>query len=170
VLEGEGAVHIAGGKVSRGIAVQVTDETGKPVDGVAVSFRMPEEGPGATFARGMKTDIAITSPEGRAAVHEMYAGRLAGPFQVRITAVKGQVRAGTIASQYVTESSTKGGGSPRSSRRKWLSITALVAGGAAAGVILGTSGGGRSASPAATPASVPTPPQIGVPTISIGKP
>jgi hypothetical protein len=169
VLEGEGAVHIAGSKTSRGISVQVTDETGKPVDGVAVSFRMPEEGPGLTFSRGMRTDIAITSPEGRAAVHEMVAGRIAGPFQVRITAVKGQVRAGTIASQYVTESTSKQrADSPRSSRKKWLAITALAAGGAVAGAILGASGGGGS-SPSAPPAVI-TPPQIGAPTISIGKP
>ena len=51
-------------KANGRIAVQLTDETGRPLEGVAVSFRMPEEGPGGSFESGMKTEIAITAADG----------------------------------------------------------------------------------------------------------
>ena len=46
----------AGSKSDRPIAVQLTDETGRPLEGVAVSFRLPEEGPGGHL-KGVKTEI-----------------------------------------------------------------------------------------------------------------
>jgi hypothetical protein len=55
VIEGEGAVYAPGSRATRGITVQVTDETGQPLEGVAVSFRLPEEGAGGTFASGLRT-------------------------------------------------------------------------------------------------------------------
>ena len=38
VIEGEGAVHLPGSRSSRPITVEITEETGKPVAGAAVSF------------------------------------------------------------------------------------------------------------------------------------
>src|SRR5450759_2238919 len=66
VVEGEGAVQAAGSRATRGLSVEVTDETGKPVGGAAVNFRLPDEGPGGVFANGMKTEVVITAPDGRA--------------------------------------------------------------------------------------------------------
>jgi hypothetical protein len=37
--------------------VEITDETGKPISGAAVSFHLPEDGPGGTFASGLRTDL-----------------------------------------------------------------------------------------------------------------
>ena len=165
VLEGEGAILTTGGKCARGIVVEITDETGKPVDSAAVSFRMPEEGPGAVFSRGMKTDIRTTTADGRSSVHDFVAGRLAGQYQVRVTVVKNGVRAGTIVSQYISDvpagKRVRSGGSSR----KWLAILA-VAGGAAAGGIVAVNG--RSGNSSAAPAAVP--PRIGTPTFSLGGP
>jgi hypothetical protein len=151
--------------------VEITDETGRPVDGAAVSFRMPEEGPGATFEHGMRTEIRTTTPDGLASIRSFQTGGLKGPYQVRVTAVKNQIRAGTVVSQYVSESAgprpsaaTGSGG-----KRKWLAIAA-IAGGAAAGAFAGMRGRGGpgSASPSAP---VPTtPPQIGTPSITVGGP
>lgn len=167
MLEGEGAVCAPGVKSRGGLVVQVTDETGRPVDGTAVSFRLPEEGPGGVFARGMRTEIATTTPDGRAAVYGLECNGNPGPFQIRVTAVKDQVRAGLIVSQYVSNKATAAVGKslrPRS-RRKWW-ITAGIAAGAAAGAVLATSGQSK-AGPAATSAP---PPQIGLPTITVGRP
>ena len=165
VLEGEGAIVSAGGKCTRGIVVEITDETGKPVDSAAVSFRMPEEGPGATFARGMRTDIRTTTVDGRASVHDFVAGRLTGSYQVRVTVVKNGVRAGTIVSQYVSDAPAakrmRGGGSAR----KWLTILALAGGAAAGGIVAVNRRTGSSASVAAA-----MPPRIGTPTFSVGGP
>ena len=169
VVEGEGAVLRAGGKSPRGIAVEITDETGRPVDAVPVSFRMPEEGPGAAFNQGMRTDIRTTTPDGRASVHDFVANRMAGPFQVRVTAVKNGVRAGTIVSQYVSAQPLAKTARAGPSKRKWIAVLAL-AGGAAAGGVVARSGS-RGSKPAAPATGAPgAPPRIGAPTFSIGGP
>ena len=38
IVEGEGAVYAPGARSARPLAVEVTDETGRPVAGAAVSF------------------------------------------------------------------------------------------------------------------------------------
>jgi hypothetical protein len=164
-MEGEGAVHAAGSRDGRPLAVQITDETGRPVEGATVTFRMPEEGPGGLFARGMRTEVATTAADGHAIIHGVIWNRLPGAFQIRITAVKGQVRAGTIVSQYISDSPQTARLSTGASRKKWLAVTAIAAG-AAAGIVAGMS---KSPAPAAGSPPVP-PPQIGLPTITLGKP
>jgi hypothetical protein len=166
VLEGEGAVHSAGSKSERGPVVQVTDESGNPAGGVTVSFRLPDEGPTGTFSRGMKTDLVVTTEEGRAAVYDIVWNRMPGPLSLRVTAVKGEVRAGTVIAQSIVAGpARKNAAGARRGRGKWIAIAAAVGGGAAAGaVILGRS----KPAPATSP---PTPPpQIGPPAITIGRP
>lgn len=168
VLDGEGAVNSAGSKSERPLAVQLTDETGRPLEGVAVSFRMPEEGPGGSFESGMKTEIAITGADGRAAVHGIRWNRIAGPFQIRVTAAKGESRAGAICSQYISDTPiAKSSRSSGSGKKKWIAIAAIAAGGAAAGMVAGR--GGATSQTSAPAAATPTT-QIGIPTITIGRP
>jgi hypothetical protein len=129
---------------------------------------MPEEGPSGTFEGGMKTDIAITAADGRAAVRGIRWNRIAGPFQIRVTAAKGESRAGAICSQYISD--TPVAKSPRSShtgKTKWIALAAIAAGGAAAGLAVG---GGKPQHPALPPPVAAQPVQIGIPTISIGRP
>jgi len=172
VIEGEGAIHPARAKSSRGLVIEITDETGKPVDGAAVSFRLPEEGPGATFVRGMRTEIAITTPDGRASFHELLTGTTPGPFQIRVTAVKDSIRAGTVVDQYISDAPVKGSGSKSmvsgKGSRKWM-LWAAVAGGAAAAAVVAGMSGGSGGSPS-TPAAPSTPPTIGAPSVSVGRP
>ncbi len=97
VLEGDGAIHALGSRSSRPLSVQVADETGRPVSGAAVSFRLPDEGPGGAFASGMRTEVVVTGADGRASVWGIQWNRAAGPFQVRITTVKGPSRAGAVS-------------------------------------------------------------------------
>jgi hypothetical protein len=101
VLEGEGLIQAAGARSSRPIVVQVSDETGKPVEGAAVSFRLPESGPTARFRNGLKTEIAVTGPSGLASVRHMQWERAAGAVSIRVIAAKERARAGVIISQYV---------------------------------------------------------------------
>jgi hypothetical protein len=68
IVEGEDAAYALGSRSTRGVTVEVTDESGKPVEGATVSFRLPEEGPGGAFANGSKTEIATSRPDGRAGV------------------------------------------------------------------------------------------------------
>ncbi len=168
VIEGEGAVHLPGSRSPRPIAVEITEETGKPVAGAAVSFHLPDGGPGGAFVNGLRTEVVVTDSRGRASLHGLMANRVPGRFQIRILASKEQARAGTVSFQYVAE--PRGGMSVRSAapagRRKWIAVAAAVAGGAAVGIVATRRG---AASPAA---AGPVAPALGIgpPSITVGKP
>jgi hypothetical protein len=172
ILEGEGAVYPIGARATRGITVQVTDETGKPVENAAVSFRLPDDGSTGAFSSGMRTEIATTGADGCASVWGMQWNRVTGPLEVRITAAKGQARAGTVCGLFLSDAastteprSTKVHGW-RSHRKIWLGIA--IAAGAFAGVAAVTSRGTPGA--ASGNGGTVNAPQIGTPTITIGKP
>jgi hypothetical protein len=168
VSGGEGAVHGAGARDSRGIAVVVTDETGRPVEGAAVSFHLPDQGPSGTFVNGLRTEVAVTDGRGRAAVHSIEFNRVPGRFQIRIVASKEQARAGTVSFQYIagpspgaTAATVEGGGHHR---KKWLIVAAAVVAGA------GAAGGAMALvrpSPAAGSTTILS---IGPPSVTVSKP
>jgi hypothetical protein len=164
IVEGEGQAYAPGSRATRGITVEITDESGTPVEAATVTFRLPEEGPGGAFTNGAKTEIATTRPDGRAGVWGMQWNRTAGSFEVRITAARGQARAGTVCALSLSEtppvSSSKHGG------HKLLWIALGVAGAAGAGGLAAARGPGGAPTP--TPAASIT--RIGTPTISIGHP
>lgn len=173
IIEGEGGVHAPGSRSPRPLTVTVTDETGRPVERAAVSFHMPDEGPGGTFANGLRTIVVMTDGQGQASAHGMQWNRLAGRFQIRITASKEQGRAGTVSFQYISGSGTAATAhaSPGGHRTLWI-VAALVAGGAATGVVAA----GRSGTAPVSAAAVPSAPAaitavtIGTPVITVGKP
>jgi hypothetical protein len=159
VLEGEGAVHPAGARGSRPLTVAVTDEIGRPVPGAAVSFLMPDEGPGGTFAGGLRTEMAVTGADGRAGVRNLQINRIPGRFEIRVTVAKQQVRAGMVVFQYVAEApAAVAGAAPR---RRWAKFALLAAGAAGGGIAAGM----MSASTRQPPAL-----SVGTPTIAVGKP
>ena len=187
VIEGEGAVNAAGSRNSRPLAVAVTDETGKPVEGASVSFHLPEEGPGGSFGNGLRTDVTVTDARGRASLHTMLLNRTPGRFAIRIVASKEQARAGMVTFQYIAE--PKNGAAPASSAAssssnptktgpsfmhgplKWVVLAVLAGGVAAAGALVA----GKSSSAASAPASTATATgasgiSIGSPSLSVGKP
>lgn len=168
VVEGEGSVYGVGSRATRGLTVQVTDETGKPVEGAAVSFRLPDEGPSGVFSSGLRTEVVTTKADGRATVWGMQWNKTPGPFEIRVTAVKDQARAGIVSAQYLSDaaSAKSSSGTFQPSHHfhgKWLLISAVAAG-AGAGLAFSRSQGSK-----ATVAPV-VPTQIGNPTITIGHP
>lgn len=179
VIEGEGAVNAAGARNSRPLAVEVTDETGKPVEGASVSFHLPDEGPGGSFGSGLRTDVTITDARGRANLHTMQLNRTPGRFAIRIVAEKEQARAGMVSFQYIAEpktgaapaSSSKSGPSLMHGPLKWVVVAVLAGGAAAAGGLIAGKSNGASAAP--TPAATATGAStisIGSPSITVGKP
>lgn len=169
VIEGDGVTYAAGSRATRGITVQVTDTSGRPVNNAIVGFRLPDDGPGGVFATGAKTEIVTTRTDGRASVWGMRWNRVAGSFEIHITAAQGQTRAVAVCQQSLApvapgDTSSKQAGSHG---HKWLWITLAVAGAAAGGLavaeFMGKSGSG-SASPSQTGV------QIGAPSISLGAP
>jgi hypothetical protein len=176
IVEGEGAVYSIGSRATRGITVQVTDDTGKAVNNAAVVFRLPEDGPTGTFSSGMQTEAATTAADGRANVWGMQWNRTSGPLEVRITAAKGQARAGTVCGLYLSASDSRNAepgiagqsngvlSSWRSHKKIWIGV------GIAAAAFVGVAAiSGRGTPSVATAAGVNAP-KIGTPSIIIGKP
>ena len=168
VVQGEGTIYPAGSRATRGMTVQVTDEAGNPVEGASISFQLPESGPTGVFSNGLRSEVATTNSEGKATVWGMQWNRVAGPFEVKITAVKEQARAGIVSKQYLTDSlAPKTGGqgtftASHHSPTKWLLISAVGAG-ALAGVAFS-----HSSNHAASASAVSVGLQIGNPNIIIG--
>ena len=176
VIEGEGAVHAPGSRSTRPLTVEVTDETGKPVEAAAVSFHLPDNGPGGVFANGMRTDVAVTDSHGHASVHGLQWNRDSGRFMILIVASKEQARAGMASFQYVagTASGTAAATASRShGYRKWIVVALMAGGGAAAGILAAGKPGSTPVSAALSAPLAPLPTialTIGAPAITVGKP
>ncbi len=169
IIEGDGAVSAVGSRATRGLAVRVTDEASKPVEGATVSFQLPGDGPSGTFPSGGKNEIVTTKSDGIATVWGMQWNKNPGAFEIRVTASKGQARAGLAVAQFLSDAVKAGGEgtftASHASRKKWLWIGAI---GAAAGAGFAfreaTVKGALPAGPTTTPL------QIGTPTLTIGHP
>jgi hypothetical protein len=188
VLQGEGAVHQPGRRGSQPLVVEVIDEAGRPVEGALVSFRLPSIGPGGVFANGLPSEVIITGRDGRAAVGGARWNTIAGPFHVRVTAAKGETRAGILVAQSIERSQGGTGRQPVPTakpteaapagprdvalppfkpRRRWLTPFLIAAGAAAGGVTAGFVVS-RRGSPSGQPADSGV--TIGPPSITIGPP
>ena len=184
VLEGENAAYLVGSRATRGVTILVSDESGRPVAGATVSFSLPSEGPGGVFASGVRTEIATTHADGRAAVWGMRWNRTPGQFELRIMAIKGQARAAIATVQSLAAPSSAAasandapgaaasagrvrGGEGGHHKILWISLAA----GAAAAVGIAGAGLAKSnpAAGAAAAASVSSL-QIGTPVITVGRP
>ncbi|MBS1873888.1 MAG: hypothetical protein JSU00_11795 [Acidobacteria bacterium] len=166
IVEGDGMKYAPGSRASRGITVEVTDETGRPVSGVAVSFQLPEDGPSGTFINGGRTEIVNTQTDGRASVWGMRWNKLTGAVSIRITAAKEGVRAGLIGTQYIdATAATQSARVSNGGHSKLLLITLVAAGVAGAGIAAGAMRGSKTPTgPTVTVLSV------GTPTVIVGAP
>jgi len=164
-------VHPAGSHNLRPITVEVTDETGRPLARAAVSFHLPDDGPGGIFLNGLHTEVAITDAAGRASIRGLQWNRIPGRFQIRIVASCEQARAGVVSQQYIEGPAGSTGLALRSATHgghaKWLVIAALAAAGVAGGVLAAHAGSGTAAAASPTPVSVTT---VGTPVITVLKP
>lgn len=86
----------AGALSANRVMVQVLDGWGMPVPGAAVSFRLPEAGPGGAFLNGLSTEVAIADREGKAAVQGFDWRAEAGTSFLHVIAAYGDIRAGAM--------------------------------------------------------------------------
>ena len=173
VVEGDEFVYTVGSRATRGVVVRIADETGQPVSGATVSFRLPDSGPTGTFANGGRTDVEMTSKDGRAEVWGMQWNQTPGRLELRVTAAKGEARAGTLVPLFLAESAPDdgqggAGAGTRSSgrfggKKFWITVATI---GAAVGAVAGLSGGSGTA----VAAPQVNAPQIGTPQIMITAP
>jgi hypothetical protein len=169
-VEGNGATYAPGSRATRGVAVVVMDETGRPVDGATVSFTLPMTGPSGEFASGGRTEIVTTRADGRASVWGMRWNRLAGPFEIRVSAARGPARASMALAQSLAGAPSKSDSlstSASGGNHKWLWIALGGAAAVAGAVVAGLAAKDSSGSSASTAASAV---QIGTPSISLGRP
>jgi hypothetical protein len=110
VVAGEGSRQIVSQKSRVDPAVQVEDEKSKPVEGAAVVFTLPSQGPGGSFDNGSKMLTVTTDAQGRATAHGISVNRLKGRFEIRVTAsYQGRTANATIAEMNVTHAPHAGG-------------------------------------------------------------
>lgn len=178
LVDGGNAVYAPGSR-SAGLAVAVTDELGKPVSGAVVSVRLPDDGAGGSFSNGLSSEILTTGSNGHATTSPVRWNRISGAVEIQITAVKGKLRAGTVATCELSDSvRAKPGATPRPDPAvhphlpmKWL-IAGAIAAAATAG-FLGTraaSHGASSSGSNSVSATSTQPIQIGAPSITVGAP
>jgi hypothetical protein len=163
IVDGEGQKYAVGSRATRGLSVEITDDSGKPVEGATVTFLLPDQGPGGVFANGTKTEVTSSRADGTAQVWGMQWNHMPGSFEIRITAAKEEVHAGTLCPLSLADFADAPPAKPVSAKHsghKWLWI-ALSAGAAV--------GAGLAArSVVSSPANVANTVKIGAPTISIG--
>lgn len=150
VEDGDGLTYTTGSRATRGVTVQITGDSGDPVDGATVTFTLPENGPGGVFSSGSRSETLTTHADGRASVWGMRWNRQAGSVSVIITASKGQAHAGTVCSLRLTESAGGQSISSGGSSHKWLWIALAAAGAAGAGVAVAAKNGSTGTSCSST--------------------
>lgn len=148
IVEGDGLVNNVRQRVAREPIVQVEDENHKPVAGAVVTFLLPGNGPGATFANGANSLTAVTGPDGRAVARGLRANNNKGQYQMRVTASA----SGLTASTAITLTNAAAAAA-LGSTAIWAIV--LIAGAAAAaGIALGVNSGGGGSNQTTSPVTI----------------
>lgn len=163
IVEGEGAINNVRQRVAREPIVQVEDENRKPVAGAAVTFLLPNQGAGASFANGAQSLTITTDAQGRAVARGLRPNNVNGQYEIRVNASHQGRTASAVMSQTnaITATTAASGGISG----KLIAIIAVAAGAAVAGTVAATrngNGNGGGATPSRT-VIVPGTPNIGGP-------
>ena len=178
IIEGEDAINNVRQRVVREPVVQVEDENHKPVAGAVVTFLLPDKGASGVFLDGSKSLFTVTDESGKAVARGLQANKVAGRFQIRVTAsFQGQVASTSISQVNAVVAAAAAGGAAGAGTAaaaagigKIVLIVAIVAGAAVGGGLAAASKGGGSSTPASsTPVVTPTT-TIGVGGITVGPP
>jgi hypothetical protein len=150
VLEGDGAINSI--RLHRGHdpVVEVLDANGKPAPGATVTFLLPALGAGGTFQDSGLSLTEETNARGTAAARGLRPNRIAGQFQIRVTASwRGQT-----ASASLRETNAEPVANSGSSKK--ILIFAAIGGAAAAGIAVAAHGKSSGSNAGASGAGVST--------------
>ena len=155
VLEGDGAINNIRSTRGKEPVVRVEDANNRGVAGAVVTFLLPAGGAGAFFGDGGSSLTLTTDDRGEAVARRLHANRIAGTFQIRVSASQG----GRTATASITQTNVDPGSHTAS---RTVALLAILGGAVAAGAAVALHGGkAKSASPA-TSATIVVP---GTPTI-----
>jgi hypothetical protein len=179
-VEGDGMVVSPNAPSPRKITVVAQDDSGQPVRGVTVRFRLPAEGSSGHFASGLLSETVVTPANGQATVMGILWNDQPGRLLLAVSAaLEGEtaeleipVEIGLHAAH---EPALANPVHPPSSgvRKKWLILAATVGGAVALGVAASAlHGASNPAEPVLqTPLPIASvPPVVGTPTIGISTP
>ncbi|HWQ56098.1 MAG TPA: hypothetical protein VN442_20600 [Bryobacteraceae bacterium] len=143
VVEGEGALNSVDARRAKEPVVRVEDAEERPIAGAVVNFILPAQGPGAEFPGGEMSFTGVAGEDGTVVGRGLRPNRIAGPFQIRVTASA----RGETATAIIRQTNVASAEEARSSSRKYVWL-AVIGGAAVAGVLAATLGG--SSTPAST--------------------
>jgi hypothetical protein len=163
IIEGEGAINNVRQRVAREPIIQVEDENRKPVAGAAVTFLLPNQGAGASFANGAQSLTITTDAQGRAAARGLRPNNVNGKYEIRVNASHQNRTDSAVINQTNAISAAAAAGISA----KVIAIIVAAGAAAAAGAVVATRGGngngnGGGAGPTPT-VIVPGTPTVGGP-------
>jgi hypothetical protein len=158
VLEGDGAINNVRSTHSKEPVVRIEDANNRGVSGAVVTFLAPTGGAGGYFGDGGSSLTLTTDDRGEAVARRLHANRIAGTFQIRVSASRG----GRTAVASITQTNVDPGSHTPT---RTVALLAILGGAAAAGAAVALHGGkAKPASPAPSATIVvPGTPGIGGP-------
>jgi hypothetical protein len=162
IVEGDGTINNIKQRVNVEPVIEVRDPDNKLVEGAAVVFFLPAQGPGGTFSNGTRTLTTSTDRMGRAAARGIRPNNQTGRFDIRVTASYQGATASAAITQTNISGATPGGGGMGVGTKAWIILA--ICGGVVAGAVLAATHKGSSGS-SGTPPIVITPgtPTVGAP-------
>jgi hypothetical protein len=141
-LEGNNAVNYIPLQTVTPPVVEVRDENERPVEGAAVTFRLPASGPGATFGGTGTTQTGITDARGQVGVTGYTINKQPGRFAIEVTAAH-ESRAGRLLmaqSNSADKLPPEVAGERRGGKLKWILLGVAAGAGGGLGIYFGTRG------------------------------
>jgi hypothetical protein len=155
VVEAGGAINNVRQRTARETIVQVEDQNHKPVAGAVVTFILPAQGAGGTFANGAQSLTVMTDAQGRAIAAGLRLNRVGGSWTMRVNAsFGGHTANAAIPEVNAVAAAGAGAAAGVGISTKVLIIVAAVAGAAAAGGAVAATRGGSNAANSTAPTIV----------------
>ncbi|HUA84354.1 MAG TPA: hypothetical protein VMB85_10885 [Bryobacteraceae bacterium] len=132
ILSGQDEIHNINRKVRTQPVVEVQDQNRNPVQGAAVVFTLPSQGPGGTFENGSNMLTLTTDHQGRATAAGIRLNKQLGPYTIHVTASYQGHTANAIITQTNVSGTPASGGTLGVSTRAWvlLGVSIILIGGA----------------------------------------
>jgi hypothetical protein len=162
ILDGEGALNNIKQQTAREPIVQVEDENHKPVAGALVIFSLPQSGPSGTFSTGSTVFNGVTDAQGQATATGLTPNKIAGKYQIQVSAKYHGLTAHTTINQsnFMGSNASAAHVATHAFPLKAVLIVAAVAGAAAVAVVVATQSGGPSTTITPGTGTVTAPPSV----------